>query len=156
MTTGVNSAFLDTNVLVYANVMESPFHQSAIKTIQFYYGIGTELWISRQILREYIAVLTRPQIFAKPVSVLVVADRIRFFQSHFQVAEENPQITEELLILVERFNVGGNQVHDANIIATMRVYGINNLITHNASDFKRFSDIVNILPIDNKATLQII
>ena len=143
----VNSVFFDTNVLVYANVVESPLHQLAIKAIQSYYDIGTELWISRQILREYIAVLTRPQIFTKPVSVSVVADRIRFFQSYFQVAEENSQITEVLLTLIERFNVGGNQVHDANIIATMQVYGIRNLITHNISDFKRFSSIVNILSI---------
>ena len=141
MKADVNSVSIDTNVLVYANVMESPLHQLAIKTIQSYYDIGTELWISRQVLREYIAVLTRPQIFAKPVSVSVsvVADRIRFFQSHFQVAEENPQITEVLLTLIERFNVGGNQVHDANIIATMQVYGIRNLITHNVRDFRVLS-----------------
>ena len=144
----VNSVFFDTNVLVYANVMESPLHQLAIKTIQSYYDIGTELWISRQILREYIAVLTRPQIFTKPVSVSVVADRIRFFQSYFQVAEENPQITEVLLTLIERFGISGKQVHDANIIATMQVYGIQNLITHNVSDFKRFSSIINILTMD--------
>ena len=55
--------------------------------------------------------------------------------------------TTVLLTLIERFNVGGNQVHDANIIATMQVYGIRNLITHNISDFKRFSSIVNILSI---------
>lgn len=79
-----------------------------------------------------------------------MADRIRFFQSHFQVAEENPQITEALLALIERFNVGGNQVHDANIIATMQVYGIRNLITHNVKDFKRFSSIVNILFINGE------
>ena len=148
MIVDVDSVFLDTNVLVYANVMESPLHQLALKAIQSYYDIGTELWISRQVLREYIAVLTRPQIFTKPVSVSVVADRIRFFQTHFQVAEENPQVTEALLMLIERFNVGGNQVHDANIIATMQVYGIRNLITHNISDFKRFSSIINILTMD--------
>lgn len=149
MTVDANSVFLDTNVLVYANVMESPLHQLALKTIQSYYDIGTELWISRQILREYIAVLTRPQIFSKPVSVSVVADRIRFFQTHFQVAEENPQVTEALLMLIERFNVGGSQVHDANIVAIMQVYGIQNLITHNVSDFKRFSSIINILSINS-------
>ncbi|HGJ66158.1 TPA: PIN domain-containing protein [bacterium] len=147
MTSNADSVFLDTNVLVYANVKESPLHQLAIKAIQYYYDIGVELWISRQVLREYIAVLTRPQIFVKPVSISIVSDRIRFFQTHFQVAEENHQITEELLALIERFSVGGNQIHDANIVATMQVYGIHSLVTHNISDFRRFSDIIDIISI---------
>jgi hypothetical protein len=33
----------------------------------------------------------------------------------------------------------GRQVHDANIVATMRVFGLKNLLTHNPADFARFS-----------------
>lgn len=150
MNGNVDSAFIDTNILVYANVIESPLHQLALNTIQFYYDSGTELWISRQVLREFIAVMTRPQVFSKPIPISVTTDRVRFFQAHFQVAEDGPQITKTLLTFVERFYIGGKQIHDANIVATMQVYGIRDLITHNVSDFKRFSDIINILPIEIK------
>jgi len=34
ITTNADSVFIDTNVLVYANVKESPLHQLAIKSIQ--------------------------------------------------------------------------------------------------------------------------
>jgi predicted nucleic acid-binding protein len=43
-----NPVFVDTNVLVHANVAESPFHQVALKAIQIRYEAGVELWISRQ------------------------------------------------------------------------------------------------------------
>jgi len=145
MSGDVSSVFLDTNMLVYSNVLESPLHQITLDTIQTYYDAGTELWISRQVLREFMAVLTRPQVFSNPLPISVIINRIRFFQMHFQVAEDGPKVTETLLSLVNQFHVGGSQIHDANIVATMQVYGIRNLLTHNISDFKRFSGIINIL-----------
>lgn len=35
-----NSVFLDTNILVYANVSESPFHQAALQAIENLYDAG--------------------------------------------------------------------------------------------------------------------
>ncbi len=63
-TTDVEPVFLDTNVLVYANVAESPFHPRALSAIETRYDSGIELWTSRQVLREFLATLTRPQSFA--------------------------------------------------------------------------------------------
>lgn len=60
MTGDANSVFLDTNILVYANVSESVFHQPALQAIQNLYDTGVELWISRQVLREFLTTLTRP------------------------------------------------------------------------------------------------
>ena len=42
------------------------------------------------------------------------------------------------------FHIGGKQVHDANIIATMKVYDIPALLTHNTEDFERFREVVRI------------
>jgi len=144
----VDSIFLDTNVLVYANVSESPLHQVALNAIQTYYDAEVELWISRQILREFMAVLTRPQTFANPRPVSTITARVRFFETHFRIAEDSHHITERLLALIEQIPIGGKQVHDANIVATMQVYGIRHLLTHNISDFNRFSGIITILPLE--------
>jgi hypothetical protein len=38
-------------------------------------------------------------------------------------------------------------VHDANIVATMQVYGIRQLLTHNADDFTRFSAFITVVPL---------
>ena len=45
--------FVDTNVLVYANVAEAPLHQAALNALQSARDADRALWISRQVLREY-------------------------------------------------------------------------------------------------------
>lgn len=142
-----NSVFLDTNILVYANVSESSFHQAALQKIQNLYDTGIDLWISRQVLREFIVTLTRPQAFANPRPISTVIERVRFFQDQFRVAEDTPEVTANLLTLIEEISLGGKQVHDANIVATMLVYNIPQLLTHNTSDFARFANLITVLPL---------
>jgi predicted nucleic acid-binding protein len=153
MTNGAdNTVFLDTNILVYANVEESPFHQVALQAIQTRYEAGVELWVSRQVLREYLATLTRPQQYANIHPIAELIGDIRLFQTQFRIAEDNLQVTERLLALMEQVPIGGRQVHDANIVATMQAYGIGQLLTHNVADFNRFSDFITLLPlVENEA-----
>jgi len=134
---------------VYANVSESPFHQAALQAIQNQYDAGITLWISRQVLREFLMTLSRPQAFINPRPVAIVIERTRFFQTQFRVADDTAQVTERLLSLMEEIPSGGRQVHDANIVATMLVYGIPQLLTHNTSDFARFSGLITVLPLQN-------
>lgn len=51
--------FLDTNVLIYASIKEAPEHQAVRGFIEQHLALGTLLYISRQVLREYLAVLSR-------------------------------------------------------------------------------------------------
>ena len=51
---------------------------------------------------------------------------------------------------MEAISVGGRQVHDANIVATMQAYGIRHLLTHNTDDFIRFSGLITVLPVETK------
>jgi predicted nucleic acid-binding protein len=48
---------------------------------------------------------------------------------------------------MEQVTIGGKQVHDANIVATMQVYGIDQLLTHNVTDFDRFTEFITVLPL---------
>jgi predicted nucleic acid-binding protein len=66
-TTAADPVFIDTNVLVFANTATAPLHAEAQAALQSYAASGAELWISRQILREYLATLSRPQSFSSPV-----------------------------------------------------------------------------------------
>ncbi|RCJ17720.1 twitching motility protein PilT [Nostoc sp. ATCC 43529] len=144
-----DTVFLDTNILVYASQIQSPFHQAAMEAIQSFYDAGVDLWISRQVLREYLATLTRPQQFVNPLPIAIVIQDLRYFYNRFQVAEDNSQVTKRLLTLMEQIPIGGRQVHDANIVATMLVYGIPQLLTHNTGDFARFSELITVLPLQN-------
>lgn len=55
MTVAAEPTFLDTNILVYASVDASPFHAVALSAIAALEQQQTPLWISRQIIREYLA-----------------------------------------------------------------------------------------------------
>lgn len=147
MTGDVEPVFIDTNILVYASTVRSPLHQVARQALQERYDSGAELWISRQILREYLATLTRSQSFTDPLPVETLLEEIQVYQSRFRVAEDNAQVTASLLALMQQVSVGGKQVHDANIVATMQACGIEQLLTHNTIDFERFAALITVLPL---------
>ncbi len=44
--------------------------------------------------------------------------------------------------------MGGKQIHDANIVATMQVYNISHLFTLNIADFMRFSSFITLIELD--------
>lgn len=147
-TMGDNAVFIDTNVLVYANIQEAPLYSQAQAALEQLWNAGTELWVSRQVLREYIAVCTRPQTFSYPIPMTVVEAQIRLILEQYQVADEDMRITEKLLALLTEVPCGGRQVHDANIVATMQVYGIRHVLTHNVGDYARFTAYVTVLPLE--------
>lgn len=148
MTTGAASGvFLDTNVLVYSAVAASPLNVAARSAITNHEAAGTQLWISRQVVREYLAVLSRPQAMSAPQPLSVLISDVQHFQSRFNVAEDGPNVTAELLRIIAPTSIGGKRIHDANIVATMLAHGIGTLLTNNPHDFGVFSNVVNIEPL---------
>lgn len=74
---------------------------------------------------------------------------IRKFQETFDVADDSRgTVFDCLLLLLETVVVGGKQIHDANIVATMLSYGVPRLLTHNVSDFTRYSGLIEVLPLE--------
>ena len=142
------ACFVDTNVLVFAASSGAPLHQRASEELRKRVASGQQLWISRQVLREYLAALSRPQTFAKPRPARELVSDIRYFLGHFHLAEEGSAVTEKLLELIEKVDIGGKQIHDANIVATMLTGGIPTLLTHNVGDFVRFGDVIEVIPLD--------
>ncbi len=71
-------SFVDTNVLVYAAAESAPFHDRA-RAALVRFAVNERLSISRQILREYLAAMTRPQTWGKPLSLAeAMADAAAF------------------------------------------------------------------------------
>jgi predicted nucleic acid-binding protein len=116
-TAGSTAIFIDTNLLVHANLSSSPHYLVAQNKISGYAAAEANLWISRQVLREYLAVVTRPQSYSNPVPMQAADSDVIRFESEYLVAEDNEQVMQQLLSLLPRVDVGGKQVHDANIVA---------------------------------------
>jgi predicted nucleic acid-binding protein len=136
--------FIDTNFLLRATISTLALHTDTLEALKRLMKHRTALWINRQVLREYMATVTRPQNFMDPLPSQVVVQRVRYFERRFKIAEESPVVTANLLNLLETVSIGGKQIHDANIVATMQVYQITQLLTFNTVDFVRFTPLISL------------
>ena len=137
--------FIDTNVLVqYLNV-DAPDHSRARAVMLSAFAQPESLIISRQILREYLAVVTRPQSWADATPMADALDEVNSLMLMFQIVEDGPNVTEQLVELCREVPVGGRQIHDANIVATMLVYGERRLLTFNTADFRRYRGRIELV-----------
>src|SRR5690348_3713642 len=57
--TDVDDVFVDTNVLVFATSRRSPVYNVAHNRLRELLHLGSSRWLSRQIIREYLVVVTR-------------------------------------------------------------------------------------------------
>jgi len=137
--------FVDTNVLLRATHSSLEAHTVAAAYLSQRQREGTELWISRQVIREYLVQVTRPGLFERPLSGSAAAVLATELLSLFRIADDDVDVTGQLLRLMREYPVGGKQVHDANIIATMLACGVDQLVTMNYSDMQRFSPLVDVI-----------
>ncbi len=139
-------SFIDTNVLVYATAEGAPFQDQARAALV---GLARNetLSISRQVLREYVAVMTRPQTWGKPLSLTDAMADATAFATRFGVLEDGRAVWSQLSELSRHYAFAGRQIHDANIVATMIAYCERRLLTFNAGDFQRFGTLIELVDI---------
>jgi predicted nucleic acid-binding protein len=147
VTTVVDAVRVDTNILIYLNWVGSPFHAAALGKLQDLAAGGHPMWTSRQIVREYLAAMSRPGTVTPPPPMSTLIADAQGFLTRFLVAEDGPAVTAHLLSLLGSAPCAAKQVHDANIVATMLAHGIPRLFTHNVADFQRFAAFITILPL---------
>ncbi len=146
MTTG-DRVFVDTNVLLRANHPGLGLHQEANIALTRYRRDEYELWINRQVVREYLVQLTRPGLLAQPLTFTEIEAQVAGLRAVFRIADDTEAVTDKLIELIKEFPTGGKQIHDANIVATMLVYGIDTLVTQNVADMKRFAERIKIVSL---------
>ena len=59
---------------------------------------------------------------------------------------DSPSVYTEWRRLVVAHSVSGKKTHDARLVAVMKVYGIDSILTFNLDDFKRYPGIRAVLP----------
>ncbi len=141
--------FIDTNILFYANNPADPFGAQAIARINELADCDNELIISTQVVREYTAVSLRTaQRNNLPIQETVqsVLNNVAAFRRDFTVINETNDTLGNWLSLLPQITTS-RDVFDFNIAATLQSAGINHILTHNVSDFKKFSNWLNVLPL---------
>lgn len=137
--------FVDTNVFVYARNPDAPRHHQAKSLLENASHAGEPIRISGQIIREYLATVTRAQPWAEPMHRFTALHDARLMVRDYQVLDENPRVTRNLIEICRHNNVAGRQIHDANIVSTMLTYGETRLLTFDVADFSRFEHLIEIL-----------
>jgi predicted nucleic acid-binding protein len=136
--------FIDTNVLVAAAVDLHPSHGVATAYLARLAAEGGPACISGQVCREILVGLTRSPVEGRVFSVDEALSVLEKARASFVVLDEDDAVLRELLELVRRYDVKGKQLHDANIVATMRANGVRRLTTLNVADFERYEDVIQL------------
>ena len=137
--------FIDTDVLVKSRILEAPGHDIARARLERAFRDQEPMRISRQVLREYLSVVTRPQSWPIPITRDDALDDVKRLMDAFEILEDGPVVTDLLIELCREVSVGGRQIHDANIVATMLAYGERRLMTFNTADFRRYGDRIELV-----------
>ena len=137
--------FLDTDVLVLARFEAAPRHRLARRRMREAGNSGEILRISRQVVREYLATVTRPQRWSPPVGMNEALEHAAALEARFEILEDGPEVAGFLTRLCREVQVAGKQVHDANIVATMLAHGERRLLTFNGGDFRRYGERIDLI-----------
>ena len=89
-------------------------------------------------------VLTRTPVSGREFTVEEALQAFDVWMSACVVLDENTAVLVELLALVRDHQVKGKQVHDANIVATMRAKNVRRLATLNLGDIERYENDISI------------
>ena len=149
-----SSYLVDTNILLRLVQPDSPEYGTIRRCTDRLWAQGADLFYTSQNLAEFWNVCTRPaDRNGFGFSVAETDERAALIESKFSFAADSEATHQEWRKIVVDAGVSGIQVHDARMVAAMRVHGIANLLTLNAKDFRRFSGITVLSPDEVLASL---
>lgn len=138
---------IDTNVLLRSVQKTHAMHEAAKNAVNALLHEGEDLCVIAQNLIEFWAVATRPQSSnGLGLSIEEAQNELHGLKQIFTVLPDTPEIFAEWEALVTQHRVIGKPSHDARIVAAMNIHAVNNLLTFNTDDFKRYTNINAVDP----------
>jgi uncharacterized protein len=140
---------VDTNVLVYAANVESPFHSSCRTWLERQRERPDAWYTTWPIVYEFLRVVTHARVFARPWSAKAAWNFVTALLASpglglLGPTERHAEIAGE--VLAEYPHVAGNLFHDAHTAILLREHGIRSICTLD-TDFSRFKFIEVIDPV---------
>ncbi len=138
---------IDSNILVYAEIISSPHHRIARKILTNL-AEGAVPWaIPWPCVYEFLRVVTHPRVYHPPIPLKVVLQDLRRILDSpmLMLLNETPNHAEVMMSVIEEAGVSGNLIHDAHIAALCIEHGISELIMGDR-DFSRFASLSAINP----------
>ncbi len=137
----------DTNILLRSVQTSHPVHGDVDRVVMVLLDRGDELCVLGQSLIEFWAVATRPVTNnGLGLTIARTTQELTKLKSLFFILPDTADILPEWEQLVVQHQVLGRQVYDARLAAAMSVHNVTHLLTFNAGDFKRYSEITAVNP----------
>lgn len=138
----------DSNILVHLTNYQSADYVQTRRAAYELRRDGTELYYTSQNLAEFWNVCTRMGPGGLGVSIEEVASRVRRIESQLSYLAETISAENSLKDLLLRYRVQGVQVHDARLAAMMIANGVNEILTFDRDDFRRYKEVIVLHPAD--------
>lgn len=134
------ACLLDTGILLRLANTSDRQHSTIRAAVGILGNRGEPLFIANQNIAEFCNVTTRPiennGLGLSPAEALNAIERD--IDPICSVLAETDDIYRELKRLIAKYAVVGKQVHDARLVAMMLVWRIENILTLNDRDFRRY------------------
>jgi predicted nucleic acid-binding protein len=143
----IPSCLVDTNILLRMTRRSDPQHQLVDSALARLASQGTILHYTHQNIAELWNAMTRPMSRNGLGLTVAEAEReVRAIEAGMSFLPDSEAVYREWRRIVLQHAVQGVQVHDARLAAVMHVHGVTHLLTLNAPDFSRFTNIVAVHP----------
>lgn len=140
---------VDTNVLLRLTQVSGVQHFEAKNAIDKLLADGVEICILLQNVSEFWNVCTRPPNANGLGFSIAQADiELKKIEVVFDLLLDTEEVYQNFRDLIVAHSVRGVKVHDAKIVAAMKTHNIQNLLTFNTKDFRRYTGINAIEPRD--------
>lgn len=143
----IAACLIDTNVLLRITRRSDPVHQVVDTALGRLAIDGTILHYTHQNIAELWNAMTRPVAQnGFGLSVHEVEQEVRLIESGMMLLPDNEAVYREWRRLIIEHRILGVRVHDARLVAAMRVHAVSHILTFNTADFGRFKSISPIDP----------
>lgn len=143
------SYLIDTNILLRSVQPAHKMFKEANDALVKLRLDGEQPVLVAQNLYEFWVAATRPVADnGLGLSVNEAAIELSRFRRYFAIYGDIPNVLQEWESLVTTLGVMGKNAHDARLVAAMKQYGIQNMMTYNIRDFQRYTGIVLHTPQD--------
>jgi len=143
------SYLIDTNILLRTAEPNHEMYSDAVSAVSGLIAAGENVVTVPQCLIEFWVVATRPTTSNGLEFSIAEADaEVERIGSLLTILPERPDIFDEWRLLVAKYSVRGRNAHDARIAAAMVAHGVENIVTFNHSDFRRYTEFNTLTPSD--------
>lgn len=138
---------VDTNILLRSAQPNHPLSSQATGAVSKLLRQEDAVFFCSQNIAEFWNVATRPAgLNGLGLSHEDVLREVSSIEEALALLPDVPAIYAVWKRIVDSRQVQGVKVYDARLVAVMSLYGVDNILTFNVSDFKRYSDITALHP----------